>query len=379
MSTVTIEAAELDEIGRLLYFCGATEDRPELGFVQVAPTRHGLRWSATDGSRVASLRRGFGDLDRPALIPVSLLDFAHRAVSRCGSPTVRFEFDRADHEVTMVLPELRVPRFSPDVDFPDIDAMFDAAPSHTPSTVVLQVESLRGAVHAATTFNGTVCDLQQTQPLALRTNSSGELVLISPWKDTSDGVAFIPVTADGPVDTVVDALQLLHLIGSAGEDELTLVAGAASDPVRVRTTDGFQGLIPPLRLGQNDLERAAAEFLNKPHADLLVDHDGSVSIQWKDVELRVHLVGGDVFGRGALARISSVAATGIPATPELLAELNELNHHARLCRLVHIDDEVQISGEKLLETIDPRDIRAISREIVDHARAFGPLLTAVHR
>lgn len=72
---------------------------------------------------------------------------------------------------------------------------------------------------------------------------------------------------------------------------MTLYVGAPSDPVRVRTDDGFHGLLMPIHLGQPDLERRIAGWLGMDRDDLYVDEDGWIPITTvEDTTIWVHLL-----------------------------------------------------------------------------------------
>lgn len=382
MRTITIDTLELQEIvERLIPFRSQPADeRPVLSYVHVSPTPEGLRWTATDSYRMGCLHRGASDLEAGVLVQAGLLDFGVRAATRSEVDTVTFEIDDDADVVTLVLPELRVPRVIPSLEYPDVDQFLGEAPDHTPTELRATGENLRAALHATITFHDAYRE-EPGQPVALRTVGDETLHVISHWPDSPDTHAYIPVTADGPVDAVVNASYLHDLIDSIGANDVTLYIGTPSDPVRVRTDDGFHGLLMPIHLGQPDLERRLADWLRMDHDDLYVGEDGWIPITTaEDTTIWVHLLANcDPFRRRSAVRFSATLAEDIASSSELFAEINDLNRQATMCRVLHVDDTVHVAAEALLDTLDREEIDFLCREIDHHVQMFGPLFDAVHR
>lgn len=380
MSTITIDTDDLVEVAdRLLKFRSAPDaGRPALTHVHVAPTAEGLRWTATDSYRMGCLHRGATDLEAGVLIEAGVIDFGVRAATRSEVETITFEVD--DDLVTLVLPELRVPRRRRELEYPDVDQFLDEAPDHTLTRLRARGENLRAALHATVTFNDAYRH-ESGQPVALRTVDDGTLQVISHWPDAPDTHAFIPVETDGPVDAVVNASYLHDLIDAIGANDVTLYIGAPTEPLRVRTEEGFRGILMPIHLGQPDLERRIAGWLGMDHGDLYVDDDGWIPITTvEDTAIWVHLMdNGDPFRRRSTVRFSTVLAEEIACTPELLGEINDLNKRATMCRVLHADETVHVAAEALLDTLDHEEIDHVCRELDHHVQMFGPLIEAVHR
>jgi len=381
MPTITIDTEELQDLAqRLLPFrCPPSGDESALSHLHVAPSADGLRWTATDSHRMGCLHRGTSNLEEPVLLPAQLVDFAHRAASRSEVDTVTFEVDAEDGTVALVLPELRVPRPLPQVEYPDVDHFLDEAPAHTPTRLTFRIENLRAALHATITFQEL--EQQPNQAVALRSAGEGTLDVVTRWPGAPDTWASIPATSDGPVDAVVNARYLLDLLEAAGSVEVTLFIAAPTDPVRVRTDDGFHALLMPIHLGQPELERKVAAWLGMDRDDLYVDEDGWIPISTReDTQIWVYLLEtDDPFRRRSMVRFSTTLAEDVPGTPELFAEINDLNRQATMCRILHADDQVHVAAEYLLDTLDHDEIDAVCRELDHHVQLFRPLFEAVHR
>ena len=169
-------------------------------------------------------------------------------------------------------------------------------------------------------------------------------------------------------------------IDAIGANDVTLYVGAPTEPLRVRTDEGFHGILMPINLGQPDLERRIAGWLGMDHDDLYVDDNGWIPITTaEDTTIWVQLLGnGDPFRRRSTVRFSATLADDIAPSPELFAEVNDLNRQATMCRILHVDDTVHVAAEALLDTLDREEIDFLCREIDHDVQMFGPLFGAVH-
>lgn len=374
MATITVTTEHMCEIvERVLPFRGRSDHRPVFKMVLVSPADDGLRWIATDSYRMGCLYRGAADLSRPVTVPSDLVEFAARHALRGELETVTFEVDDDAGTVTLVQPELHVPRALSRLDYPNVDAQLFAVPEQQPIILRVGGENLRAAIHATVTFAGSEED-PAGHPVALR--SDGEVLeVLTRWPDTPDVLAFIPASTDGPVETVVNATFLQSLVDAAGARDLELLVGAASEPLRLRTEDGFYGLLMPLRVGQTELEQRIADYLRIGPAELRIGPGTSIALSFggSDIVVR-HLEGGDPFGRDDLASFSVVLATDVASTPDLLYELNEVNVRARLCRLTHADGTVRAIADTPLATLGDDGIDTVCAELLRQQREVGPLV-----
>lgn len=380
MHTIAIDTDDLAEVvERVLPFRSPPEDhRPALQGVLISPARDGLRWITTDSCRMACMHRGASDLAHSVVVPGELLSFAVRHAVHCGLETVTLATDDERDTITLHQPELQVTRPLIDLAYPDVDAHLFAAPAHQPAALSLHGENLRAAIHATVTYSSSTDD-DTDRAIALRTENDTTLRILARWPDIPDTTAYIRASSDAPVDTVVNARYLLSLLDAAGSSDLELLVGSESEPLRVHADDGFYGLLMPLHLGQPDLECQIADYLGKDRRDLYVRDDGSIPLLIDDTKLGVRLVPSpDSFGRGNLVRFTCTITENIAETPELLRELNQLNAHANLCRIVHEDHTVYVTADNLLATLDDEAIHNILGQLIHHARTFGPLIRAVH-
>ncbi len=379
MPTIRIPTEHLSEVvERILPFRSDKADRrPALESVLVSQAADGLRWIATDSYRMGCLYRGESDLDGPILVPAELIDFAARHAVRGDLETVTFEIDDDATVITLSQPELRVPRRVPTFDYPDADAHLFAAPAQQPSVLHVGGENLRAAIHATVTFVSSD-ERDQSHPVALRSDGDDTLHVMTRWAGSEDTHAFIPCSSDAPIDTLVNASYLHSLLDAAGSQGLELLVGAPTEPLRLRTSDGFYGLLMPLHLGQPDLERRIAGFLGMEHADLHVHEDGSIPLSIEGVEIIATLVRSrDPFGRDDIVSFEVSLATEVPESPEVLREINELNSRARLCRVHHVVGTVRVTADAVLATLDDEEIDAVCYQLARHAVDFGPLIQAV--
>ncbi len=378
MPYIDIETADLEHIDtRILPFrAPRSANRTSLENVLVEPSPEGLLWAATDS------------YEWPASIevtPTSTVASSSKQASSASLPgpldvevdAVRFEIAPPSATITLVLPGVSVPRPLPKVEYPDVLKFLDDVPQQNPVVLRVRSEHLRAALFATCTFNESTDEDRAV--VALRSVSPGKLRVIAQWSDIADTSADVDATSDGPVDTIVNASFLLDLLDATDAQELTLLIGGPTEPLRVRTEDGFRSLVMPIHLGQPDLERKMAAVLGLDPDELQVNDDGLIPIDVDGHTITVRLLpSDDPFRRGSTVRFAAEVLADVNPTVDLLGEINDLNGQTLNCRVVHLGRGVHIYAENLLETLDRDEIVAICKELSRNASTFGPLLQAVH-
>lgn len=75
-----------------------------------------------------------------------------------------------------------------------------------------------------------------------------------------------------------------------------------------------------------------------------------------------------------IIQIFSTALADVEASPELLAEVNDINTRLHLCRCFWVLDQVLFETEHLGMTITPDDFRALVGDVAEASDFFGPPL-----
>ena len=131
-----------------------------------------------------------------------------------------------------------------------------------------------------------------------------------------------------------------------------------------------------------DMARAYVEsllenFLGQPKVE--PDADGDYPLRFRSAGYFVRIVGNEP----PVVQVFSVALGEVAPTPELLAELNEINTSIGFARIFHVRDQVLVETDILAEALDPagfdhacRCVASITDDIASglHERHGGRLM-----
>ena len=73
-------------------------------------------------------------------------------------------------------------------------------------------------------------------------------------------------------------------------------------------------------------------------------------------------------------QVFAVALADVPASPELLAELNEINGRIRFARIFHVHKEVLVETNLVGESVDPLGFRTACEAVGEVADKIGAIL-----
>jgi hypothetical protein len=103
---------------------------------------------------------------------------------------------------------------------------------------------------------------------------------------------------------------------------------------------------------------------------VVADGDGDYPVRFGSALYYVRLTGEpdpDV-------QVFAVALQEVPASAELLAELNEINSRIRFARIFHIQQEVLVETNLAGESVDPLGFRTACEAVAQVAGKVGPTL-----
>lgn len=251
--------------------------------------------------------------------------------------------------------------------------------------VTVSAEDLFAVIHGANLHPQWLDDDAQ-QSFVLHVDHLREtLRAVATWDGHADTSAVVACTASGSVRVGVNPGFLYGLAEAAGEEFLTLhLSEDPSVPLRVETDDGFSALLMPCRIGvesaRPDFEAMLAELFDTDPGQLDRDENGAYPVPLsEDHSLFLSLQDGDTdAGIPDTVRVFSVLASGIESSPELLAELNDLNTNVRFARLFWSAGDVVVGDELLLATLDPAELGHACRTVAALAARVAPLLRMVH-
>jgi len=103
---------------------------------------------------------------------------------------------------------------------------------------------------------------------------------------------------------------------------------------------------------------------------VVADGDGDYPVRFGSARYYVRLLGEpdpDV-------QVFAVALNEVPATPELLAELNDINGRIRFARIFHVHEEVLVETNIVGESVDPLGLRTACEAVGEVADKVGAIL-----
>jgi hypothetical protein len=103
---------------------------------------------------------------------------------------------------------------------------------------------------------------------------------------------------------------------------------------------------------------------------VVADGDGDYPVRFGSALYYVRLLGEpdpDV-------QVFAVALGDVPESPELLAELNEINSRIRFARIFHVRKEVLVETDLVGESVDPLGFRTACEAVGDVADKVGATL-----
>jgi hypothetical protein len=100
------------------------------------------------------------------------------------------------------------------------------------------------------------------------------------------------------------------------------------------------------------------------------DGDGDYPVRFGSALYYVRLLG----GADPDVQVFAVALNDVPASPELLAELNEINSRIRFARIFHLRQEVLVETNLVGESVDPPGFRTACEAVGEVADKIGTIL-----
>lgn len=100
------------------------------------------------------------------------------------------------------------------------------------------------------------------------------------------------------------------------------------------------------------------------------DEDGDYPVRFRQALYYVRLVG----DTHPVVQVFSVALSGVPSTPELLAALNSINSDIRFARVFWVREQVLVEADLVGSTLDPDEFDNACRAVATITDNIGPEL-----
>lgn len=131
-----------------------------------------------------------------------------------------------------------------------------------------------------------------------------------------------------------------------------------------------------MRLSYTDMARSHVKELAREAFELeqvVVDADGDLPFPCGTALFYVSVV-----KDGRFCRVWARAVTGVAASKQLLAEVNEVNATLTVARAYVHDRAVWVEGQLPVETLRPQDLAGLCYEVGTTADRIGSMTAAVH-
>jgi hypothetical protein len=114
------------------------------------------------------------------------------------------------------------------------------------------------------------------------------------------------------------------------------------------------------------VEKLLAVLTDTPH--VVPDRDGDYPVRFGSALYYVRLVGAE----DPDVQVFAVAVDGIEQSPELLAELNDLNCRIRFGRVFHVAGQVLVETDLIGDAVDPRGFGNACEVVAGVTDKIGP-------
>jgi hypothetical protein len=104
------------------------------------------------------------------------------------------------------------------------------------------------------------------------------------------------------------------------------------------------------------------------------DDDGDYPVRYRSALYYVRLVGND----RPDVQVFAVAVADVRSSPEILADINEINTRARFARVFHVRDQVLVETDLVGDDIEPGSFYNACRTVATIADDIGPDLVSRH-
>ena len=379
LTTITIPHDEWRAAEALLSLITHDETAP-IGQVRLRCDGHVRRWYATDSFR-AAFTDGGGDT---GLYDVGLSPSLVRFAVALGDDVtdVDLHIDTEDDETRIGVVTAETALWTDDLgySYPAIEAKLAADADDIAGTATIDAVALHQLVVSARTQRQSPGDDGEPAPVAefWIGIADGEFQASVDWPDCGSSQFTLRLDdAQGDVLVQVDPrlLQTLIELFSPGEALRLTIPRYNAQPVVLAGTSVTAMLMPIRNEAARRREQVEAT-INEVcgHLAVIPDDDGDYPLQRRSTP---------VFGRLTYDRevpvlqVFAVVLSGIEASAELMAELNDLNASSAFARLFHIGDQVLAEVDLAAATLDPYELDTAIRRIHEVAQTVIPTLAAV--
>lgn len=350
------------------------------GRVHMRSDGHRRRWSAGDAHRQVEIAGGpdaaLIDLD----IPMSLVRFAATVCAESAEVVLEVAGGDQPTSIAVSCPAGTMSMLDP------------TPPAPAPAPIDIRGHSVAAFSRASA---GALLDLARvasSRCVAEHEADRGVVALDAPcW--IGIGAGGLSVVVDGPefghsesrlqshlasgtALAQINPVHLASLLAVFVPDDEVVVSLMRSGPysVVIEGNDARAALIATPN--QEELLRRRVEGVIRQACGTLAaqrDSNGDYLLRRRNVPILARITADDM----ALLQVYSVVIDGIEASPELYAEINDLNSSIAFARLFHRNGQVLAGADLMAESLEPDDLLVATVRIEHVARTIMPVLSTV--
>lgn len=349
---IDIDFDEWIEAYSIISFCDLSEDR-SMGYLRLA-TRDGYRyWYATDSIVLARLRGVPDTAEIDSLISPRLV-IASQHVRLLSPETALFLCEREDGSRYHVLRGDAGEAVAPCIEdrFPDADGIFD---SHASRATDIEIHGPRLAGSVRTAQIQAIPGDDDSMPNEMRIVLDGNSIWVRSLLQ-EDTAATIVINGEGSgrsISSIVNP-EFLQKVIDRFTDSVEIAFGEGPNDVIRFSSDSVDALLMPCSSGIEKYRNYVQSVIEKVFGSdaLNRDSDGDYQLKTTGVPVWARLVDGDPTSVSVFA----IVAKDIDCTPELLAEINEINSSIQFARVQWADNILAVSSDLVASTLDPDEL-----------------------
>ena len=368
---------------KVLPFC-ADDERFGSGSLVLRSSDSTRTWWSTDGRVVARLEVGSAERDFLWTVSPRLLAAWPLAAGGTGSAKIcvtdressnLISIRGAGGSFTLPWRELR---------YPGLATLVEEYDQVEGATAVVEAEGFYYfAKLIKTAPGGPFLDEDRTIPPCRLSVGDGSITAEVDWEELGANCHSLNAETTGESTVYCSPVWLYSVIEALEPGEVTvLLPFESSDgverPIRLQQgaltvylhAAGFE--IPLEHWQVNTVEPVLAECFGSDV--LVVDESGDYELSEYGAPVYARVLQGDP----TRLCIFATVVEGIEQTPELLAEINDLNKGYGFVKLLWQDGEVLVAGDLVAETIDVAEVQALYERVRFVASEISPTIAAVH-
>lgn len=361
-------------------FVASTTGDDELsggGHVRLRNTGASRCWDATDGRRYSVYEAPPGGDEVTVMLPGRLVRAAARLVAVGDAPALRVAVDEDGVPMRVGLrsrmAEVGMP--AGPLLFPEVERVVERSLDAPYIDVTVDRWLLRSAVCTAMELPAGVSADGPPPPCALDVAPMAMLFTVD-WSEHGETVFLIDAEADGEAQVAVD-ISLIEQFVSSLKDQWT------DDDVTISVPLDDHHPVILRSAGWSCYLLAAAPDVDQLHGQVdslmgevglgsvVVAGQGTWSARIGEAEVTMKLV----LGEPPRLAVSTVLLQGVTASPDLLAELNDINGRVPFVSAVLNAGVVELSVEVLAEGLGPDTVKAAARTVAQVAVDLGPVMS----